>query len=235
MRILQPRRLPFIFAASTVLLAQTIVIAGQVEKSGRVDFDFDGAPAANVEVDLKNGTLASMSNIATAAVEGMIDGLNESAESPAIRESTHLLNAVREIVGLTTEVVREVRVRVYEDLPDQQVHANMLAHYQEKLSNDDWDKVISVREHGEQVAVCVQQTDSAINGVFVMVAERDELVLANVVCELTPERVKELTSKATKVGMKFGLGDAIEQAMREISPHRNPRATTASADSAHRK
>ena len=205
------------FVAAIAVLAPAGVYAGQVEKIGRVEFDFPNAPQANVEVDLKSGMLSALTDIANAAVEGVAEGLVESSEADAVRESVDHLNALKEILGVASHVIQEVRVRVYENLPDNGIHAPMVKHYQKKLEGTSWENVIRVKEEGENVIVCVQQHESAIRGVFVMVSDGDELILANVVCELTPERVKQLAHQATKIGMKFGMEQAIEEAMREVS------------------
>ena len=52
-----------------------------------------------------------------------------------------------------------------------------------------------------------------LRGIFVLVSEEDELVLANVVCELAPDRVRQVAHGATLICMKFGLDKAIQQAM----------------------
>ncbi len=78
-----------------------------------------------------------------------------------------------------------------------------------------------VRDADESVVVCVLQHASAIRGLFIMVSDRDDLVLVNVVCQLTPENVKQLTNQATKIGMKAGLEGLIEDAMKRID--RRPR------------
>ena len=191
-------------------------VAAEVQTPGRVEFDFTDAPSANVEVDLKNGMLSAITNIATAAIEGVAEGLEESSESPVVRMSTDHLNDAKGVVGAASQMIREVRVRVYEDLSDAKTQAAMFDHYQKKLDGPRWENVVRIRQHGENVVVCVYQQESAIRGLFVMVSEGNELVLTNVVCELTPERMKQLTQMATKIGMKFGLEDVIEQGMREI-------------------
>lgn len=207
-----------LLVATLALLAPPVVNAGQVGEPGRVEFDFPGGAPANVEIDLKNGMLSALTDIAVAAVDGAAEGIRESGQGDAVRQSTEIMGALREVLGLTGEVVKEVRLRVYEGMEDSSTLASMQKYYQEKLDDGSWDNVVKVRDGDENVAVCVHREGSAIRGVFVMVGERDEMVLANVVCELTPDKIKQLTSKATKIGMRFGLGDAIEEMMREIQP-----------------
>ncbi len=186
---------------------------------GRIEFDFPGAPAATVEVDLKGGILSALTGIGQAAVQGIAEALVESGPgsgSGAVQQSAEHLKATNAILESASRVIREVRVRVYEDLAEQGAHASMVEHYQGKLDGTEWENVIRVRDENESVIVCVLQRDSAIRGLFVMVSDRDDLVLANVVCQLTPENVKQLTKQATKIGMKVGLEDVIEEAMKEI-------------------
>ena len=65
--------------------------------------------------------------------------------------------------------------------------------------------------------MCALQDDGAIHGLFVIVSERDELVMVNVVCELTPEKVKQVTFHATQIGMTVGLEEVIERAIEQIA------------------
>ena len=193
-------------------------------RTGRVEFDFADAPPANVAVDLKDEMLLALTDIAKAAVEGVVEGLMESSENEAVQQSAHHLHAVREILGLATEAIQEVRVRVYEDLADDDSQASMVKYYHQKVAQGKgWQNVVRVRDGDEDVAVCIQQDQSAIRGVFVIVSDGNDLVLANVVGELTPDRVKNLTNQAVKVGMQFGLEHVIEDAMRGM-----PRASVAS-------
>ena len=85
------------------------------EQPGRIEFDFDGGPPASVEVDLKQGMLGAFTNIAQSAIEGVSEGLTKSGGSPAIRESTVHLQSAKEVLGMVSQAIREVRVRVYED------------------------------------------------------------------------------------------------------------------------
>ena len=186
---------------------------------GRVDFDFPAAPPANVEVDLSQGMLAALTGIGQAAIGGATEALRESSSgqgNPAVHQSAEHLQAINQIVSALTGVVHEVRVRVYEDLPPgaQATLGSMVTHYQQKLQNTAWDNVVRVREDDSTVNVCVLREANAIRGVFVMVAEGEDLVIANVVCELTPEKVQQVTHQATKIGLKVGLEQAIQEAMK---------------------
>ena len=56
----------------------------------------------------------------------------------------------------------------------------------------------------------------AIQGIFVTATDGDSVVIANVVCDISPENVKTLTSTATKIGMENGLAQVIEQKMKKF-------------------
>ena len=203
----------FVFSASS--------LAEATETPGRIAFDFPHAPPATVEVQLKHGLLSALTDIVAAAVDGATEGLMESGDGrPAIQESAELLQAVKQILASTNEVVREIRVNMYENMSDSQSAASMADYYRTQLAESAWDHVVQIREGDTHIVVFTQQAESTIRGVFVMVSEGDELLLANAVCELSPERVKALTNQATKVGLKFGLADVLESAMREVRGRR---------------
>jgi hypothetical protein len=50
--------------------------------------------------------------------------------------------------------------------------------------------------------------------VFIQATDGDNVVIANVVCEVSPDNVKKLTSAATKIGLDNGLAAAIEMKMK---------------------
>ncbi len=186
---------------------------------GRVEFDFPDAPAATVEVDLTEGMLSAFAGVGKAAIQGAIEGLSrEEQPDSAVQQSAEHLQAVNDVFEIASSVIREVRVRVYSDLSarTQDAHAAMVGHYQEKLDGTNWDNVVKVHDGGTNVVVCVLEEDGAIRGAFVIVSEQDDLVMVNVVCELTPDKVRQVTSQATQIGMKVGLEEVIEQAIRQI-------------------
>jgi hypothetical protein len=187
-------------------------------RAGRIEFDFADAPVANVEVDLDEDTLSAFTGIGKAAIQGVVESLVEShqgSDDSAVEKSAEHLRAANDIFETASNVIREVRVRVYENLSEQSqsARASMVEHYHKKLEGTDWDRVVRVRDGETSVVVCVSRSGEAIHGVFVMVSEPDDLVMANVVCDLTPEKIKQVTSQATKIGMEVGLENAIEQAI----------------------
>jgi hypothetical protein len=58
--------------------------------------------------------------------------------------------------------------------------------------------------------------------------ENNDLVLANVVCDISPENVKKLTATAAKIGLENGLQQILEVQMRQMK-HRLPPPEAASS------
>ena len=188
---------------------------------GRVDFDFPNAPPATVEVDLGEGMLTDLTGIAQAAIGGIVEGLLESVqgrEQGAVQLSAKHLASARKMVESVSGMVREIRVRVYDHLPESgaDVRSSMTAHYQQKVLNSDWDHLVRVHDGDSNVSVCALRRAGAIRGLYVMVSEDDQFVLANVVCDLSPEMVKQVTKQATQIGLQVGLEQALQEAMREM-------------------
>ena len=195
----------------------------EADAIGRVDFDVPDAPAATVEVDLKEGILSAIGGIGKAAIQGVIEGLEHQGEGDsAVQQSAEHLQAVNGIVEIASNMIREVRVRVYGQLSEQtqNTRASMVEHYRNKLDGTKWDSVVRVHEGDSSVVVYTLQDDGTIRGLFVIVSEPDDLVMVNVVCELTPEKVKQITSHATQIGMKVGLEELIENAIEQIDKQR---------------
>jgi hypothetical protein len=174
-----------------------------------------------VEVDLSEGMMLALSGIGQAALNGVAEAIVESDQenpAPEIAQSAEHLRAVNQMVSELTSAVHEVRVRVYDNLSDvaADTRAGMIRHYSEQLGNSSWDSIVRVNDHGSLVNVNVLRSEGAIRGIFVLVSEQDHLVMANIVCELTSERIKQVAHGATLIGMKFGLDKAIQQAMAEV-------------------
>jgi hypothetical protein len=193
--------------------------------AGRIDFSQADLPPATVEVDLSQGMFHDLFGIGDAAVAGMAETLlqsSENGESEGTRMAAQQLAAARQIMQLAAEVVREVRVRVYSDLPESSARPEAItSKFDEQLRDGDWDNVVRVREDDNTVRVSLLRENGAVRGIFVIVAERSELVLANVVCDVSPENAKKLTAAAARIGLENGLAQMIEAKMREMH-HRLP-------------
>jgi hypothetical protein len=212
--------------ASTATASARPGSADRHDVVGRVDFDFPNAPPATVEVDLGEGMLADITGIAQAAIGGVVEGLLESAqgrEPGAVQLSAEHLASAQKVVESVSGVVREIRVRVYDNLPESAaaIRTSMTAHYRQKVHHSDWDHLVRVHDGDTNVNVCALRRDGAIRGLFVMVSEDDQLVLANIVCDLSPEMVKQVTKQATQIGLQVGLEQALQEAMREIGQDRS--------------
>jgi hypothetical protein len=188
---------------------------------GRIDFDQADLPPATVEVELDQAMFSDLFGLGDAAIAGVVESFQQSGGgSEGTRLAAEQLTAAREIIQLASQVVREVQVRVYEGLPDQADGSAVLASRVDKqLANGSWNTVAKVRDGDDIVRVSLLRHDDGIRGAFVVAGSGKDLVLANVVCELSPENVKKLTSAATKVGLENGLGQVIEAKMREAKMH----------------
>jgi hypothetical protein len=199
--------------------------AERADASGRIDFEAANLPPATVEVDLSQGMFNDLFGIGDAAIEGVAETLLQSAErngGEGTRLAAEQLAAARQIMQLASDVVREVRVRVYEKLPEgASAPEEIAAQFDAQLREGNWDNVVRVREDGSSVRVSVLRGEGTVRGFFVVAGENDELVLVNVVCDISPENIKKLTSAAAKIGLENGLQQLLEVKMREMK-HRLP-------------
>ncbi len=193
--------------------------------SGRIDFEAAKLPPATVEVDLSQGMFSDLFGIGDAAVEGVAETLLQSAErngGEGTRMAAEQLAAARQIMQLASEVVREVRVRVYDGIEEGAARPEeVAAQFDTQLREGNWDNVVVIREDDSTVRVSVLRGEGTVRGFFIVAGESDELVLANVVCDISPENVKKLTSAAAKIGLENGLQQMLEVQMREMK-HRLP-------------
>jgi hypothetical protein len=175
---------------------------------GRIDFDSANLPPANVELDLSQGMFENLFGIGDAAVAGVSETLMKSTKGDhgdAMHMAADQLAAVRQIIGLAGKVVREVRVRAYEKMGE-----DLSSKFDKQLLSGDWEKVVVVRKGDENARVFIIRHDGAIRGAFVMAGGHGGQVLVNVVCDISPDNVKSLTSAATKIGLDNNLDRMIE-------------------------
>lgn len=187
--------------------------------TGRIDFEAANLPAPTVEIDLSRGMVHDLFGIGDAAVAGVAESLLQSAErsdgTAATRLAAEQLAAARQVLQLASEVVQEVRIRVYRGLPDDSVKPESLAaQFDQQLRAGNWDNVVRVRENEQSVRVSLLRDEGAVHGIFIIAGNQGrEIVLANVVSDISPENVKKLTSAATKIGLENGLAQVIEAKM----------------------
>jgi hypothetical protein len=186
---------------------------------GRINFD-KSLPPASVEIDLSQEMVASLFGIGDAAAAGIADTLQKSAsadneKSAGTRMAAEQLAAVQQILGLTSKVVREVRVRAYEKLGD-----DLSSRFDDQLDDANWEKIAVVRHGDENARVYLARSGESIRGAFIMAGSREGQVLVNVVCDISPDNVKKLTSAATKIGLENGLREELEAKFRKLrGPH----------------
>lgn len=188
---------------------------------GRIDFSAAKLPEANVEVDLSQEMFRDLFGIGDAAIAGVAEALLKANTDGETAKSTKLaaeqMEAARQIVQLAGNVVREVRVRVYEDFPkDSDSPEKVFGQFDDQLKSAHWETLVKVHDGDDVVRVSAIRHEGALKGIFVNVTDGDSLVLANVVCDISPENVKTLTSTATKVGLDNGLAQQIAAKMKHM-------------------
>ena len=109
--------------------------------AGRIDFSQADLPAATVEVDLSQGMFHDLFGIGDAAVAGVAETLLESSDNgnaEGTRMAAQQLKAARQIMQLAADVVHEVRVRVYSDLPESGARTeNVASKFDDQLREGD--------------------------------------------------------------------------------------------------
>lgn len=195
--------------------------------NGRIDFEVADLPAATVEVDLTNEMFGDLFGLGDAAIAGVAETLLQSAEPSPGAEGTRLaaeqLAAARQIIQLAREVVQEVRVRAYRNLPEEHVKAETLAaHFDQQLRGQNWDNVVRVRDEQQSVRISLLRDNGAVRGIFIVAGHGREAVLANLVCDISPANIKKLTSAAAKIGLENGLAPVLEMKMRELNRRSAP-------------
>jgi len=196
-----------LFCVLTVAHVEATALAEDAP-AGRIDFEAANLPAANVEVDLSQAMFKDLFGIGDAAIAGAAEAVlnatrGEGDTPKQVRMAGEQLEAARQIVQIAGNVVREVRVRAYESLPEETENADSLFKpFEGQLKSARWETVVRLRQDEQIARVSVLRSGGAIRGIFVTATDGDSIVLANVVCELSPENVKKLTAAATKVGIE---------------------------------
>jgi hypothetical protein len=219
----------YLVAGAEAQSADDAVKAGRESVVGRIDFEAADLPAANVEIDLTQSMFGDLFGLGDAAIAGVAEALLGSGDARGNGESTRLaaeqLQSAQQIMRLASDVVREVRVRVYQDFSiDSDEGKSPFVIFDRQLEENDWETLVRVRNDDENVRVSLLRDEGAVRGLFVVAANGGELVLANIVCDVSPENVKKLTSAATKIGLDNGLSQVIEMKMKELHHSMPPRA-----------
>jgi hypothetical protein len=178
---------------------------------GRLNFEAADLPEANVEVDLSQEMFRDLFGIGDAAIAGVTEALLDAPKSGEGAKATEIAakqaEALRQVINLAGNVVNEVHVRVYENAPEAQ---SISRPFDEQLRAGKWDTLARVRENDNTVRVAAVRDSGTIRGIFVVVTENDSLILANLVCNVSPENVQKLTSAATKIGLEHGLAKQLQ-------------------------
>jgi hypothetical protein len=191
--------------------------------SGRINFEAAKLPPASIEVDLSQEMFKDLFGIGDAAIAGVAETLLKYAQRDGDAKNVALaaeqLEAAKQITQLAGNVVREVRVRVYQGLPEGFDDAQALFKpFDEQLQANQWDTLVRVRNEDATGRVSVLRSNGAVHGVFLVVAaDSEDIVLANIVCDISPENVKKLTSAMTQIGLQNGLAQAIDKKLSRVS------------------
>src|SRR6478752_5436388 len=143
----------WMLAAATMLLAA--ISHGQAPAAdgpstvGRINFESAKLPEANVEIDLGQDMFKSLFGIGDAAISGAAETLVKSAGggdgAKGARLAADQLEAARKILQLAGNVVREVRVRVYESFPEESGGVEKLFRpFDEQLHADKWETLARI-------------------------------------------------------------------------------------------
>ncbi len=79
-----------------------------------------------------------------------------------------------------------VRIRIYEVHGDSERIARNFDHMGQKLSNDGWAPVMLVREEGELVKMYAKSSGAGIQGLTIVSADSEEVVVVNVMGDIDP-------------------------------------------------
>src|SRR3954468_10290260 len=215
-----------LYAATAARAAET---TSSSEATGRLNFEDAKLPPANVEVDLTQGMFQDLFGISDAALAGVAETLLKSTGDKNLQGTklaAEKLEAARMMIQLAGNVVREVRVRLYKDMgKESDSLKNIGSQFDEQLQAKKWETLVRVRDDRKTVRLSALRSGGAVHGVFVLASDDHNLVLANIVCDVSPENVKKLTATATKIGLDNGLAQQLEMQMRHSPGMAQPRPT----------
>ena len=183
------------------------------EVNGNVDFDFPDAPPAKFEFDVGQGMFQDLFGIGEAAVAGLVEGLaqatsanSDDGEAKATAEG---LAAAQQVVQLIGRFVQGARVNGYDLEGDKTDAKKIEAYYNKKLHSQNWQTIFRLRDGDETYAVSTLRSEGAIKGLFIFSSDGDEVYLFNIVCDISPENVKQLTSAAARIGIKVNANQSM--------------------------
>jgi hypothetical protein len=187
---------------------------------GRVSLDVPDLPPATVEIDLGRGLVRHALALTDAAVAGFLEGLMTSPDAESsenVQFVAQQLTSARELGDVVSEVIHEVHVRIWDKLPADSRHADKLAgHFDAHLAGEGWESAIRVRDGDSMVRILVHRDQDSLNGILIVAGEGNDLVLANIIGDVSPDNVQKLSSTATKIGVKLGLDGKINRALEQM-------------------
>jgi hypothetical protein len=224
-------------ALAGVALVALLSVAAMAEESvsktvaanGNIDLDCPDAPRATFELDLSQGMFHDLFGIGDAAIAGAVESLKQTATDKTDSKESHLaaeqLEAVQQLLQLSGNLVQGVRVRVYELGTDKQDPTEKFsAYYGNKLHAGNWESVCRVHDDDTTVAVSVLRSSGAIKGVFLIANDGDNVVLTNMVCDISPDNMKKLGAAIAKSGLDTDLKHVIDIQMQEFRTPAEPPA-----------
>ncbi|MCA9258887.1 MAG: DUF4252 domain-containing protein [Planctomycetales bacterium] len=201
--------------------AASLATAGAVP--GRVPFDYKGALTPTVEIDLGPGMLADAGGLIQAVLVGAAEELQAATGSggelaQAAAQAAAIQEDVRGIIETVQGAVHEVRVRIFADLDETQMAecTQLVDHYRQAVQTEDWDDTIRVRDRQAQVDICLLRSEGSVQGVFVVAQEGNDVVLVNVTGDVSPDRLREVSRLAIRLGLRFGLQQQLEEVFRRL-------------------
>ena len=216
------QNLSLVVAALCVIVAFSArpILAKETSPEGRLDFEAAKLPAANLEVDLSQDTFHSLFGISDAAIAGVAETLLKSEDGEEGKDKhvvARHVEAVRKIVELGGMFVREVRVRAYESFPDGTDADSLLKPFDAQLKAGKWETVVRVRSDDDMVRVAMLQKEGSIRGMFVAATDGEEIAVVNIVCDISPDKVKPFTAAVAEVGKSLDLQPIIKWQMSQIA------------------
>ncbi len=221
------RSLGLVVAVFCVMVASNTLstLADETAPVGRLDFEAAKLPPANLEVDLSQETFQSLFGIGDAAIAGVTETLFKSGDGETLKKqlTAEQLDAVRKIVELGGKFVHEVRVRAYESLPENVDDVDsMLKPVDVQLKAGKWETVVRLRSDDDMVRVSVLQKEGSIRGIFVAVGADDGIAVANIVCDISPDKVKPLTAAITKIGISPEFQPIVKWTVSQVTDSSEP-------------
>ncbi|QDT67591.1 hypothetical protein MalM25_04910 [Planctomycetes bacterium MalM25] len=174
-------------------------------------------PKPKVSITLSGGLIHDVFGVTNAALTGVAEALQEhQGGGEAVKMTAEQIRSVKQVLGLATDSITGVRLRVYEKL-EPAAYQSLVAAHNSQLTDEGWEQVVEVNDQREQVRIALRNDEGAVRGVRILAGGGNETVSIDADCDLSPERVQELTRTATKIAFDFGLEDALEEVVEEVS------------------